>query len=235
MTTSDPALSAPGDIARVRYAALIDTETTGLNPKTSTTIEVAVMLYDLKLAQPCASYSSLIHGDSNEGYAINGIPPAMLAEAREPSRVWAAVKWVMEPADVIIAHRAEFDRQFVPDLGRPWVCSKVDIKWPDRRRGDHLVQLALSLGIGVASAHRAMADVDTLARILTRIAERGTDLEALVRHAMRPKQRFHAQVSYEERQIAKDHGFLFDYGRKVWYRDMPLDDVAELPFRVVAA
>lgn len=217
----------------IRFCAIIDTETTGTNHATDRVIEVAVMLFDVKRAQSVASFASLIRGPAeNAAESINGIPPAMLAEAREPERVWSAVKWIIEPAQVIVAHRAEFDRDFCPDLGKPWVCSKVDIQWPGRLRGDHLVQLALALGLGVASAHRAMADVDTLARILTRVAEKGGDLDALLRHAMRPKERFVSLAPFEEREVVKANGFLWDPQRKVWWRDMPPEDTGALPFKV---
>lgn len=227
------------EIARteIRQIAILDTETTSLEPPpVGKIVEVAVMLYDVKFAQPVASFASLIQADSNEAEHINGIPAGMLGAARTADFVWRAVQWLIEPATVIIAHRAEFDRQFCPDLGKPWICSKTDIRWGDRVRGDHLVQLALGLGLGVASAHRAMADVDTLARILTRVAEKGGDLEAMIVHAMRPKKLFYAQVSYEDREIAKSHGFLWDQPKhgKNWYRYMPPEDVAELPFKVVA-
>jgi DNA polymerase III epsilon subunit-like protein len=219
---------------RMRYCALLDTETTSLEPPpVGRTIEVAVMLYDLDYAQPVASFASLIRADSNGAEAINGIPPKMLMDAREPDEVWRAVRWLISPAEVILAHRAEFDRQFVPNLGKPWVCTKTDVQW-GRVRGDHLVQLALGLGLGVASAHRAMADVDTLARILTRVAEKGQDLEVLLRHAMRPKQKFVSLAPYEERETVKANGFLWDPAKKVWWRDMPSEDTKGLPFAVRA-
>ena len=236
MTASETARSATDGGVRIRYVALVDTETTSLDPPpVGRTIEVAVMLYDLLHAQPVASYASLIGGEAtNPAQSINGIPPAMLTAAQESDVVWRCVKWLIEPASVILAHRAEFDRQFVPDLGKPWVCSKTDIRWPGKMRGDHLVQLALALGLGVASAHRAMADVDTLARILTRVAERGGNLEALVVHALRPKLRYVSLAPYEDREIVKAHGFLWDAKLKQWCRDMPPEDIEELPFPVRA-
>jgi DNA polymerase-3 subunit epsilon len=218
---------------KIRYAALLDTETTGMNPATDRTIEVAVMLFDVKHAQPVASFASLIRGDaSNGGFDANGIPPEMLPEAREPERVWSAARWIIEPAQIVIAHNSEFDRQFVPDLGKPWVCSENDIKWPGRARGGSLAHLALSLGLGVASAHRAMADVDTLARILTRLAEQGHDLEPVLLHAMRPKVMCHSLAPFEKKDEVKAAGFRWDADRKTWWRRMPLEDTEALPFKV---
>lgn len=220
----------------IRYVAILDTETTSLDPATGKVIEVAVMLFDLKHAQPVASFSSLIKGEAdNAAFPVNGIPATMLPEAREAERVWSAARWIIEPATVIVAHHVEFDRQFTPDLGKPWCCSEEDIRWPGSTkggRGGSLAHLALSLGLGVASAHRAMADVDTLARILTRIAEKGHDLEALVRFGMRPKAMFHSLAPYEERETVKQHGFRWEPSTKTWWRRMAIDDAKELPFKV---
>lgn len=224
---------------KLQYALILDTETTSLEaPPKGAIVEVAITLFDLKHAQPVESFASLIRCDHNEAEAINGIPIGMLKEAAPPYEVWRSVQYIAQPADVIIAHNAEFDRQFVPadsefPLGvRPWVCSENDIKWPHRERAGSLANLALSLGLGVASAHRAMADVDTLARIFTRLAERGHDLEALIRHAMRPKALFHALVSFEEKEIAKEHGFRWDKESRVWWRRIPIEDAKKLPFKV---
>lgn len=220
----------------LRFVGLLDTETTGMDPAKDRTIEVAVTLFDLKHAQPVASFASLIKGEAdNEAYPVNGIPAVMLPEAREPERVWAAVKWIIEPAAVIIAHHAEFDRQFTPDLGKPWVCSEEDITWPGSQkggRGGSLAHLALSLGLGVASAHRASVDVDTLSRIFTRLAEKGHDLAALLRHGMRPKAMFHALTSYDQREMTKQAGFRWEPGKKIWWRRMFIEDAKALPFKV---
>lgn len=222
-----------GDGARIRFVGLLDTETTSLEPPpVGKTVEVAVMLFDVQHAQAVMSFASLIKGDSNEAHTINGIPPTMLPEAREAERVWSAVKWVIEPAQILIAHNSEFDRKFTPDFGKPWVCSENDIAWPDRARGGSLTHLALSLGLGVASAHRAMADVDTLARILSRIAEKGHDLEAMLVHAMRPKVMCYSLAPFEQKDIVKAAGFRWDPDKKTWWRRMVLEDTKELPFKV---
>jgi len=218
---------------RVRQVAILDVETTGLNPSTDRCIEVAVMLYDLERASPVASFASLIQGEAaNAAQYANGIDPVLLPDARPADTVWRAVRWLIAPAQAVVAHRASFDSQFVPDLGKPWVCSKTSIRWPDKKRGDHLVQLALSLGLGVASAHRAMADVDTLARILTRVAEMGHCLPDLFADAMRPKVRLYSLAPFEQKDVVKSHGFLWDPSKKVWWRDMPPEDADELPFQV---
>lgn len=220
---------------RIRYVLLLDTETTHLDPPpVGKTIEVAVALFDVKHAQTVASFASLIRGDSNEAQSINGIPAEMLPEANEADLVWRAVKWIGAKAQVILAHNADFDRQFTPELDRPWVDTESDIVWPNSNkggRGGSLAHLALSLGLGVASAHRAMVDVDTLARIFTRLAEKGHDLEALIRHGMRPKAMFHSLAPFEAKDQVKAEGFRWDPDRKIWWRKMAVEDAAKLPFK----
>ena len=217
----------------IQYVALLDLETTGLDPSCDRAIEVAVMLFDVKHAQPVRSFASLIQGPpSNEAFSINHIPAEMLPEALDAEQAWNAVWWIIGPAQAVIAHNSNFDKQFMPDPGRPWICSENDIRWPDRARGGSLANLALSFGLGVASAHRAAADVDTLARILTRVAELGNPLEPMLVHAMRPKVRCHSLAPFEQKDIVKAAGFRWSPEQKVWWRDMPLEDAQGLPFQV---
>jgi DNA polymerase-3 subunit epsilon len=142
-----------------------------------------------------------------------------------------------ELTDCVAAHRAEFDRKFVESAGveiaGPWCCTKSDFEWPNDLRGESLVQLALGLGLGVSSAHRAMTDVDTMARVLTRVHEMGRSLPDMFRRACRPKKRFVALVSYDSRDIAKQAGFAWDDQRREWWKAMPPQDAEELTFRVV--
>jgi DNA polymerase-3 subunit epsilon len=223
----------------MRRALLIDTETTGLNPEVDKVIEVGACLYDLELGCPIESYAALLRYESNSNAAehVNRIPVAALDGAREARLVWQQLEMIGIAADVVAAHRASFDQPFVESSGfiqgRTWVCTKTDFDWPGVGRGDHLVHLALAYGLGVASAHRAAADVDMMARILTRIHELGHSLPELFKRAARPKKRFVAMVSYEMRQTAKDAGFLWSPETKEWVRQMPSEDAEALPFRVV--
>jgi DNA polymerase-3 subunit epsilon len=231
---------------------IVDTETTGLSPEDGAVcIEVAAMVYDTKFGS-IESFSSLIRHDSNAAEHINRIPVGALLVAPEADRVWERVQELWETCDTFCAHRAEFDRKFVTPGMRSvsshpgidtaaWICTKVDVDWPGGHRGDHLVHLALAYGLGVASAHRAMTDVDHIARIFTRIAE-SHDLEAMLVRAMRPKKKYIALVSYDMKQLAKDAGFMWndysqpghnkEYPTKSWYRAMPPEDAEALSFRV---
>lgn len=222
----------------IRRVAILDTETTGLDPAKGRCIEVAVVVYDLQLAAPIQSFSSLIFGaEHNDAFDTNRIPVDALQWAPAADIVWSRVKAIVENAEAFVAHRAEFDSQWVPEplrSSRPWVCSKFHIAWPDSKYGDGLVHVALAHGVGVVHAHRAMADVDTLARLFSRVAERGASLSEMIAHAMRPRVKVKALVSYDNRDQAKQAGFQWDPEKKTWWREIFEDDMKSFSFFVQA-
>lgn len=214
--------------------AILDTETQGLDPAKDRCIEVAVCLYDLVTACPVRSYASLIRAEDNAAESINRIPAEALKTAPEAEKVWRGVEAIVTPAEAFVAHRADFDRAFVPASlrdGKPWVCSKTEIDWPRGTPGESLVTLALAHDLGVSYAHRASADVDLLARLFSRCRQAGVDLVDMMAKAMRPRGTFQALVSIDDRQLAKDAGFLYDPVKK-WTKRLVLDDMPTLPFKV---
>ena len=233
----------------VRLAAILDTETGGLDPAKHPCVEVAVTVYDLELAVPLASFSSLIQSESNEAQEINRIPVDLLRSTLAPPAevVWRRVEAIIQDCDVFIAHRAEFDRSFTPEpirSSRPWVCSKLAIEWPMGKYGDGLVHLALSHGVGVVNAHRAATDVDILCRLLSRTHEILTNwtqardgvrpLQFMIERAMRPRRKLQALVSYEDREIAKAAGFQWEPApAKRWVREAFFDQLFPFPTKEV--
>lgn len=219
----------------MRRILILDTETTGLDPGKDQAIEVAAILYSVERATVVESFSSLIRADGNAAEAVNRIPAAVLADAPSAASVWARVGSLFAAGEVVVAHNADFDRAFTPESIarlRPWVCSKADIQWPKQTRpSPSLVPLALEHDLGVAYAHRALADCDLIARLFTRSRELGADLDAMLVRAMRPKADFVALVSYEDREQAKAAGFQWEPAAKQWKRRMAIEDAAALPFK----
>ena len=226
----------------MRRALILDTETTGVDPSVDSVIEVAACLYDLEIGCAIESYASLVRAPGgNPAERINGVPAAALAEANHPIEVWRRVAGLAAAADVVAAHNAEFDRGFVRAAGAPsiadklWVCTRSDFVWEAGGEGGgrKLVEIVLAYGLGVATAHRAAADVDMMVRLFTRVKELGVSLPDLFRRAARPKKRFVAQVSFEMKHLAKEAGFSWSPETRVWWRMMSPADVSALPFRVV--
>ena len=223
----------------MRNILILDTETTGLDPAVDRAIEVAAILYSVEHATVLKSYSSLVRADANPCESINRIPPAALATAPTWDAAWSPLGSLASEAQAIVAHNADFDRSFAPrDLveALPWVCSKNDLAWPrQEKQGMSLVALALAHDLGVAVAHRAMADCDLLARLFTRARELGADLPAMLARGMRPKAEFIALVPFERKDEAKAAGFQWDGARREWRRRMAIEDAAAMPFRTVRA
>jgi DNA polymerase-3 subunit epsilon len=217
----------------MRNVLIVDTETTGLDPASDVAIEVWAILFSVEHATALESFSALIYHDENPAESINRIPPAALSDARDPVSAWGVVQDLATRADAFVAHNAEFDRRFAPEWLRdlkPWICTKEDIEWPKQDRpGMSLVPLALAHDLGVAVAHRALADCDLIARLLTRCRELGHDIDAMLTRGLRPKVTLMACVSFDDRELAKVAGF------QQWLRRMVEADAAfDFPVRVVA-
>jgi len=222
----------------MRRICILDTETSGLDPKKDVVIEVGLIVFDLQHLAPIHVFSSLVFANGNEAEKHNGIPAALLQDAPPAELVWNQVAKAIKFSDVVVAHRVEFDYEFTPEdvrSLRPWVCSKFDLEWPRQKAfGEHLLHLALAHDVAVCNAHRALSDCDTLARLFKRAAELGTDLQAMLQKGMRPKKLYYSMAPFEQKDIVKEHGFAWNPEKhgKNWYRVMAPEDVADLPFRV---
>lgn len=215
---------------------LLDTETTGLDPTKDACIEVACTLYSVEHAAPIRSFASLIDERANAAEETNRIPVALLQSGRCPvaCKVWPFVLAMAQHAEAIVAHRADFDRSFVHESlrdVRPWLCSKFDIEWPRGKPGDHLVHLALAHGLGVAHAHRAMSDVDTLSRIFQRVAEMGSDVPRMLARAMLPRVKVVSLAPFEQKDEVKALGFAWDPNVREWSKRCIKGEVPIFPFK----
>lgn len=214
---------------------ILDTETTSLDPATGRLIEVAAAVYSVEHRSLVRARSWLIEGATNEAEAVNGIAPALLSHGIEEAAVMRQIHAIAtKECEVIVAHNASFDRQwFEPSIQNlAWACSCDDMEWPRKSTSRSLAALALAHGVGVVSAHRALDDVMTLVRMFERAAELGADVPAMIARALRPKAKYQALVSYDDREKAKAAGFRWDGATKTWTRTLAREDVAALPFQV---
>ena len=93
-----------------------------------------------------------------------------------------------------------------------------------------MIDLALAYGIPVWSAHRALTDCIYLSEVF----QRCEDLERLIAHALEPRRLVRAQVSYDQRHLARDAGFRWnDPVKGAWARRLSEREEQELPFSVV--
>ena len=117
----------------------------------------------------------------------------------------------------------------------PWLCTMEDIHWPAERLlrpRPSVRDLALAYGVPVWAAHRALTDCIYLAQVF----ERCDQLEQLIAEGREPRHLYRAQVSYDERHLAREAGFRWNdpvhgaWSRRLSERQL---EALKLPFNVV--
>lgn len=221
--------------------AIVDVETTSLDPSSGHVVEVALALYSVNHRSLVRARSWLCSAPAEAVAAtqhVHGISPALVQTLGVPFATVADMvyKIASKEAGLFAAHNSDFDCAWFPrDVQdcRPWLDTCRDIDWPKPSTSRSLTAIALAHGVGVVRAHRALDDVLTLAALFERVAELGADIPALIERAMRPKVLVMvAETSFSEERnaLAKAACFAFDRPTKTWRRRMAAADCAALPF-----
>ena len=164
-------------IGETKVGIVLDTETTGLDPRTDQIIELAMLSFEYDTrARVCRVI------DRYQSFADPGrpIPPDIVRLTGIRDEMVAghsidlgAVERLVEPAVIIIAHNASFDRKFAERLhpafaAKHWACSLAEIPWAEAGIGSaKLDYLAMRFGM-FHDGHRAIADCEMLLEILAR-------------------------------------------------------------------
>ena len=154
-----------------KLVRIIDLETTGVDPDKDAIVEVAAL--DWTGEPPCSLHlNQLVKPPMKIPPVCSSITHLTDADVYDQPE-WRDVKDKLEGADIYCAHRAAFDKSFLPDLaGKYWICTwKVALKaWPDL--DSHALQFVrYSLKIGKppeelgAMPHRAAYDAWCCAEI----------------------------------------------------------------------
>jgi DNA polymerase-3 subunit epsilon len=222
-----------------RRALVIDTETTGADPRSDQLIELALLAFDFD-PQSGAIYgvTGVYDGFDDPGrpipaeaMAIHGITDEMVAgRALDEPRVEA----MLEGAEWVIAHNAAFDR---PILERRmpqfralrWACSNVDVPWAaEGFSGSKLQYLATQQGF-FFEGHRSEIDCRALLEVLSRplLKSGAAPLGVLLRTAAQPRLRFWATGSpFESKDLLKARRYRWDAERRCWSLTVVGDEAA---------
>lgn len=203
---------------------IVDVETTGLDHSADEITEVGGIAYDVGVGV-VASFATLVRSVKPPYFAVGDTSGVSL-----PSRdvaVGALVRFA-NGADYMVAHSADFDRGFLPELvDRQWICTRTMIDWPKPAKDTSLVQVAVAHSVPIIRAHRALDDCQLIAGLFDVCR---ADLPAMLADALLPRVKVMALVGYSERGKAKEAGFEWDGDAKVWWRMVRRDRLTALPF-----
>ncbi|ONG55834.1 DNA polymerase III subunit epsilon [Pseudoroseomonas deserti] len=230
----------PPEGVPVRQGIVLDLETTGLDPAQDEIIEFAMLpftygldgtLYSVgepfnRLRQPSKPIPPAIT-------RLTGLTDAMVAgQVLDP----AEVRRFAEPAALVIAHNAGFDRRFAERFSdifaiKPWACSLTQVDWKaEGFEGSKLGYLAMKLGLffeGHRAHHDCQATLEILARPLP--ASGIPALARLLETARRPSFRLWAEgAPFEVKDRLKARGYRWNGDNngqpRAWWID--LDETA---------
>jgi DNA polymerase-3 subunit epsilon len=220
---------------------ILDTETTGLSHRKDEIIEVGVIAFTFDAEGTIGDVTGTYTGLQQPGVPIpaeitklTGITNEMVAGQVIDMQ---ALRSFIEPADLIIAHNAGFDRPFCEAFspvfsGKAWACSNSEIDW--RLRGFEGTKLGYLVGQAgfFHDGHRAVDDCFALLEILAHKddAHPTTAFAELHRASQRSRVRIFAENSpYDFKDHLKARGYRWSDGSegrpKSWWIEVDEPDL----------
>jgi DNA polymerase-3 subunit epsilon len=236
----------PPDDTPKLVAAVVDVETTGINPESDKIIELGICLFEYdrqkgRIYRVLGSWEWFEDPGSPippEITKITGITDEMATGHRIDEQT---VNDLLSRVVLLIAHHADFDRRFLEKrfpafATKHWACSRFDIDWKaEGIRSSALEFVAYSLGF-FHDGHRAASDCRATIHALAQGLP-GTGrlaLQALLEQARLPTWRLWARdAAIEKKDVLKARGYSWSPGEvgrpKCWYRDVSdADKTAEV-------
>lgn len=232
-------LPLPQGEGRLRTAAVLDTETTSLDPATGAIIELAICSATFDARGRIVAIGPVHdwledpgHPLPDEIVRLTGLTDDDLAGQRIDD---VAALAILSHADLIVAHNSAFDsawieRRYPAIAGKPWCCSLRDIDW--RGLGYESRQLGALLGEVAGffnTRHRADADVAALVALLTTMLPSGrTACSEMILSAQRPTVRVTADgAPFEVKDLLKGRGYRWDQKARRWWKEVASDAVGD--------
>jgi DNA polymerase III epsilon subunit-like protein len=222
---------------------ILDTETTGLNARKDEIIEIGVIAFTFDATGGIGDVTGTYGGLRQPSIRIpaditrlTGISDEMVAGQ---SIDMTELQALIDPADLVIAHNAGFDRPFCEAfsplfVGKAWACSNSEVDWAARGyEGTKLGYLIGQAGY-FHEGHRAVDDCFALLEVLARDDD-GSDVTAfaeLYEASQRSRVRIFAENSpFDMKDHLKARGYRWSDGSdgrpKSWWTEIgeeALDD-----------
>jgi DNA polymerase-3 subunit epsilon len=229
---------APGD---AQIGLFLDVETTGLDLARSEVIELAIVPFEFtregqifRTCEPLAQLNEPSEPIPAEITALTGLTDEDVTGHRFDL---AAIEAMLDPAALIVAHNAAFDRPFAERISslfkaKPWACSMTGVPWRSegiysRRLSDLLATFGLFF-----DSHRAEEDCLAAIELLTMsLPSSGKSvMSALLESARIASYRISAErAPFEAKEKLKLRGYRWNgdvgAGPRVWSIEVGADKV----------
>ncbi len=224
---------------------VLDTETTGLNHRKDEIIEIGLIAFAYDAAGKIGGVTGLYGGLQQPSVPIpadvtrlTGLTDDMVRGQRIDLE---AVHALVEPADLVIAHNAGFDRPFCEAFSdvfrhKAWACSVKEVDWGTRGyEGTKLGYLVGQSGF-FHDGHRAVDDCFALLEVLERGAGTPSPFAELLAASQRARVRIFAENSpFDMKDHLKARGYRWSDGTegkpKCWWVELPEEALeAELAY-----
>jgi len=229
-----------------KIGIIVDTETTG-KEATDEVIELGMVAFTFTEAGQIGDVIGVFNALREPSVPIS--PESIRVHKITPEMVKGhvldldAVERFLEPAHLLIAHNASFDRPFCERLTRgfsvkAWACSNSEIPWVDY--GFEGTKLAYLLGQcgWFHNGHRAADDCHALLEVLCHPLPdgAGSPFARLLETARKPRFRIWAEgAPYEQKDVLKRRSYRWNDGTngrpKSWWIEVGEEDLeAEVSF-----
>lgn len=236
-------LAVPGE----RLAVIVDTETTGLDHTRDEVIEIGMLafLYNEEghIGDVVGTFNALQEPSipiTSEITRLTGITPAMV---RGQAIELEAVEAFIQPAHLIIAHNARFDRPFCERLAqgfamKAWACSHAEVSWSGFGFESSKLGYLLAQCGWFHQGHRAIEDCHALLQVLASPLPGDADsaMSHLLISARKALLRIWAEGSpFDMKDELKKRGYRWNDGKdgrpKAWFIEIGEDTYeAEMNF-----
>jgi DNA polymerase-3 subunit epsilon len=238
----------------------VDTETTGLDIEKDYLIEFGSVLYDSDF-DSVVDFSSFMINDSDaplESPAIKKrikdvsdlTPDVIRKYGLDPQDAFDFIECKLNNCDYVVAVNGnKFDRPVLDAFAQPfgilpkktWIDMLFDLDYPSNCRSKNLLYLCAFYGFINPFPHRAFFDAMSTFKVFR--SNIGTteafedNIVEIISMAKSPTVIISANVDYENRHLAKEHGFWWDGdNRRLWIKEVKAkiieDKNYDFPFKI---
>lgn len=232
----------------------LDLETTGLDIPKSYVTEIGWCLIDTDEKKPLMTEAHILHVPhevkiTEEITDITHITREIVDEfGKEPREIYERFNFLLEHhrVDYVVAHNGNFfdkpmleanmDKYAVALTKTPWIDTYEDVPFPKHFRYKNLTYLCGEHGFVNPFPHAALFDVMATMKVLSFY-----DLKEVVRRRETPWITIRAMVSFDDKQLAKDRGYMWEQAGnkkfiKQWVKRVKQDELEalekEAPFKI---